>query len=61
MNSEMAYDNNAYTVMLMYHDGFKTLTVYTTYLTLFKNPKSSIEYCMTQLNFFAVTDNLNTF
>lgn len=61
VDSETTYDNNAYTITSTYHDDFETLIVYTTHLTLFKDIKRSIEYCMTQLNSFVTINNSEIF
>ncbi len=56
-----AYDNNAYTITSTYHGGSGTLTMYTTHPAPSKDPKTSAEYRMTQLNSFAVTGNPDYF
>lgn len=61
VDSETAYDNNAYAITSTYHGGSETLTVYTTHPIPFKYPKTSTEYRMTQLRSFAMTDASDTF
>lgn len=61
VDSETTYDNNAYTITSTYHGDSETLIVYTTHLTLFKDIKRSIEYCMTQLNLFVTINNSEIF
>ena len=61
IDPETAYDNNAYTITSTYHGGSGTLTMYTTHPASSKDPKTSIEYRMTQLNSFAVTGNPDYF
>lgn len=60
VDSETAHDNKAYIITLTYYLS-ELLIMYTTYAVTFKNSKHQIEYCMTQLNSFAMTDNSNTF
>ena len=54
-----AYDNNAYTIMSIYDNG--QLKMYTSHLTQPVTPGSRPEYCMTQLNTWGLTGNVNTF
>ena len=61
IHPETAYDNNAYTITSTYHGGSGTLTMYTTHPAPSKDPKTSTEYRMTQLNSFAVTGNPDYF
>lgn len=61
VDSGTTYDNNAYTITSTYHDDSETLIVYTIHFTLFKDVKRFIEYHITQLRFFAMTDASDIF
>lgn len=56
---EPTYDNNAYTILSIYHGG--TLKIYTSHLAQPNGPGSRPEYYMNQLDTFAMTGNANSF
>jgi hypothetical protein len=56
---EPVSDNNAYTIMLIYHGG--TLKIYTSHPTWPTSPGGRPEYCMIQLNTWGMTGNPKTF
>jgi len=60
VDSKTAFDNNAYTIASTYHPS-GLLIMYTTHLVKSTNSKNSIEYRMTQLNFYAMIGNLDSF
>lgn len=53
------YNNNAYTITSIYHNG--QLQMYTTHITLSAGLKRRSEYQMTQFRSFAMTDTIETF
>jgi hypothetical protein len=57
--NELAYENNAFTVTAIYHDG--TLKMYTSHLAQPNGPGSRPEYYMTQINTWGMTGNEKTF
>ena len=57
--SEPAYDNNAYTVSSVYHNG--QLQIYTSYPAQPDGPGTRPEYYMHQINTYGMTGNLETF
>ena len=61
VNQEMLFDNNAYTVTSTYHGGTGDLTIYSTHPTLSNDPQNPIEYRMTQLRGWKMTDIPDTF
>ena len=61
VDPETAYDNNAYTITSTYHGGSGDLTIYCTHPTPSNDPKNPIEYHMTQLRGWKVTDIPETF
>ena len=60
INSEMTYDNNAYTITSTYHP-CGLLTMYTAHPTMSEDPANPPEYRMTQLNSWSMIGNLETF
>lgn len=60
VGQETLFDNNAYTIALTYHHS-GLLTIYTTHPTPSGGPTKSIEYRITQLRSFTMTDTSNTF
>lgn len=60
IDSKTTFDNNAYTIASTYHSS-ELLIMYTTHSVKSTNSKNSIEYCMTQLNFYAMTENSDSF
>ncbi len=56
-----AYNNNAYTITSTYHGGSSDLTIYSTHPTPSKDPQNPIEYRMTQLRGWKMTDIPETF
>jgi hypothetical protein len=56
---EPVHDNNAYAITSIYSDG--QLKMYTSHPTQPTSPKGRPEYCMTQLNTWGMTGNLDTF
>ena len=61
VDTETAYDNNAYTITSTYHGGTGALKLYSTHLTPSISPEIPIEYRMTQLNGWDMTGNPDTF
>ena len=57
--SELIYDNNAYTFTSIYHGG--TLKMYTSHPSQPTGPENRPEYHMTQLNTWGMTGNPETF
>jgi hypothetical protein len=57
--SDLVYDNHAYTITSTYHDG--QLKMYTTHITPPAGPGKPPEYHMTQLNTWGLTGNADTF
>jgi len=55
---EPVYDNNAYTITSIYHNG--QLQMYTSHVGPPSSPGARPEYHMTQLDSFALTGNRNT-
>ena len=55
------YDNNAYTITSTYHGGSGALKLYTTHPTPSTNPERVVEFRMTQLRGWDMTDNADTF
>ena len=60
IGQETLFDNNTYTITSTYHYS-GLLTMYTTHPTAFKSSTNPIEYRMTQLRSFAMTDAPDTF
>lgn len=60
VDSETAYDYNAYTIMSTYHPS-GILTIYTTHPSPSKTPQISTEYHMTQLRTFSLRDGPDMF
>lgn len=60
IGQEMLFDNNTYTITSTYHHS-GLLTMYTIHPTASESPINSIEYRMTQLRSFAMTDATDTF
>ena len=60
IGQETLFDNNTYTITSTYHHS-GLLIMYTTHLTASESPTNSIEYRMTQLRSFALTDASDTF
>ncbi|KAL9129942.1 MAG: hypothetical protein Q9217_001744 [Psora testacea] len=60
VDPETAYNNNAYTITSTYHPN-GLLTMYTTHPVKSANPERQIEYRMTQLRSFAMTDAPESF
>lgn len=58
---ETAYDNNAYTITSIYHSDSGNLTIYSTHPTPFNNLQNSIEYRITQLRGWKITNISKTF
>lgn len=56
---EPVHTNNAYVITSIYSDG--QLKMYTSHPTQPTSPKGRPEYCMTQLNTWGMTGNLDTF
>jgi hypothetical protein len=56
---ESVYDDRAYTITSIYHDG--TLKMYTTHITPPAGPGKPPEYQMTQINTWGLTGNADTF
>ena len=56
---EPVHDNNAYAITSIYSNG--QLKMYTSHPTQPTSPKGRPEYCMTQLNTWGMTGNLDTF
>ena len=56
---EPVHNNNAYAITSIYSDG--QLKMYTSHPTQPTSPKGRPEYCMTQLNTWGMTGNLDTF
>ena len=61
IDEEPLYDENAYTITSTYHGDTGDLTIYSMHPTLSKNPSNPIEYRMTQLRGWKMTDTLDTF
>ena len=61
VDPETAYDNNAYTITSTYHGGSGDLTIYSTHPAPSNNPQNPIEYRMTQLRGWKMTDIPETF
>jgi len=61
IDPETASDNNAYTITSTSHGGTGTLAIYTNHPTPSAEPNNPIEFHMTQLRSFAMTDILDTF
>lgn len=61
IDSKTAHDNNAYAITSTYHSGSGDLTIYCTHPTPSNNPKNPIEYRMTQLRGWKMTDIPETF
>ena len=61
VNPETAYDNNAYTITSTYHGSSGDLTIYSTHPTPSNDPQNPIEYRMTQLRGWKMTDTPETF
>jgi hypothetical protein len=55
---EPVYDNNAYTITSIYHNG--QLQMYTSHVAPPRSPRGQPEYHMTQLRSFALTDTRDT-
>ena len=60
VNSEMTYDNNAYTITSTYHPS-GLLTMHTTYPTVSENPANLTEYRTTHLNGWYMIGNPDNF
>ena len=60
IGQETLFDNNTYTITSTYHHS-GLLTMYTTHPTASESPTNPIEYRMTQLRSFAMTDATDTF
>ena len=60
IDQESLFDNNTYTSTSTYHHS-GLLTIHTTYPTASESPTNPIEYRMTQLRSFAMTDAPDTF
>ena len=60
IGQETLFDNNTYTITSTYHHS-GLLTIYTTHPTASESPTNPIEYRMTQLRSFAMTDGPDTF
>lgn len=60
LDSQTAYDNNAYTITSTYHHN-GSLTLYTTHPTKSNDPQKPIEYRMTRLGQFTMTGSLHDF
>ncbi len=60
IGQETLFDNNTYTITSTYHHS-GLLTMYTTHPTASESPTNPIEYRMTQLRSFAMTDAPDTF
>lgn len=60
INSEMTYDNNAYTITSTYHSG-GMLTMHAAHPTVSENPANPTEYRMTQLSGWFMNANPDTF
>lgn len=60
VNSEMADNNNIYTIISTYYYS-SLLTVYTFHPTTSKNTTNPTKYYITQLRSFAITDHPDTF
>lgn len=60
IGQETLFDNNTYTITSTYHHS-GLLTIYTTHPTASESPTNPIEYRMTQLRSFAMTDATDTF
>ena len=61
VDPETAYDNNAYTITSTYHGGTGALKLYSTHLVPSMSSGIPIEYGMTQLRGWDMTDNPDTF
>ena len=61
VDPEITYDNNAYTITSTYHGGTGDLTIYSTHPTLSNDPQNPIEYRITQLRGWKMTDIPDTF
>jgi hypothetical protein len=61
VDPETAFDNNAYTITSTYHGGTGALKLYTTHAMLPIDSELPIEYRMTQLRGWDMTDNPDTF
>ncbi len=61
VGQETLYDNNAYAITSTYHGGSGDLTIYTTHPTPSNDPQNPIEYRMTQLRGWKMTDIPETF
>lgn len=57
---KITFDNNTYTIASTYYSS-ELLIMYTTHSVKFTNSKNSIEYRITQLNFYAMTENSDSF
>ena len=60
IGQETLFDNNTYTITSTYHHS-GLLTMYTTHPTASESPTNPIEYRMTKLRSFAMTDAPDTF
>ena len=60
INSEMTYDNNAYTITSTYHPS-GLLTMYTNHPTVSENPTHPPEYRMIQIDSWSMIGNPDTF
>ncbi|KAB8356461.1 hypothetical protein FH972_024044 [Carpinus fangiana] len=62
VNLDTAIDGNAYTICATYMGGpgIQFLTLYATHITASNNPEIPLEYYMTQLRSFAMTDSWET-
>ena len=60
IGQETIFDNNTYTITSTYHHS-NLLTIYTTHPTTSESPTNPIEYHITQLRSFAMTDATDTF
>ena len=61
VGQETLFDNNAYTITSTYHGGTGDLTIYSTHPTPSNDPLNPIEYRMTQLRGWKMTDIPETF
>ena len=60
-NSTTVYDNNAYIITSTYHSATGTFQIYTIHQAQPTDPEDPPEYCITQLNTFAITGNAERF
>ena len=61
VDEKTALHGNAYSTTWTYDTSSGTLILYTTHLVASEDPERAVDYRMTQLRSFALTDSLDTF